>query len=309
MFANMHSPTDLNDLRTVAVVTQTGSLAGAARALGVNHATVFRRIVQLEKALGVRLFERSSGRYVATPAGEELAAAGTAMQATAERSLLKVVGRDLRPSGVVRITSTDSVAKALLNPIVALCRQRFPQITLHIGIDNMMLDLAKRDADIAVRPSLRPPEHLLGKHIAPLAFAVYGSDHYLATREATALEDHEWIALGEAQERHTTLQWLQKIKPLAEVGCRIDGFAGIAQACADGLGLAMLPCFLGDSTARLRRLLPPEPTLASELWVLTHPDLRDTARIKSIVQTLQQELAKRAPLLAGEWPAAADSGS
>ncbi|MBI2746193.1 MAG: LysR family transcriptional regulator [Burkholderiales bacterium] len=299
----MHNATDLNDLRTVAAVHQTGSLSGAARALGVNHATVFRRVIQLEKELGVRLFERSSGRYVATPAGEELAAAGAAMLAVAEQSLLKVAGRDLRPSGVVRITSTDSVAKALLNPIVALCRQRYPQITLQIVIDNVMLDLAKRDADIAVRPSLRPPEHLLGKRIAPLAFAVYGSQHYLAANTGKALEAHEWIALGEAQERHATVQWLQKIKPLDEVGCRIDGFAGMAQACADGLGLAMLPCFLGDSTARLRRMQAPEPTLASELWLLTHPDLRHTARIQSIYQTLLQELAQQAPLLAGERPA------
>ncbi len=292
--------TDLNLLHYVAAVTQTGSLSGAARQLGVNHATVFRRIVQFEKDLGVRLFERSSGRYVPTSAGEELAAAGALMLAAAERSLLKVAGRDLRPSGVVRITTTDSIAKTLLNPILAKCRALYPQINLHVAVDNMMFNLSRRDADIALRASSKPPEHLLGKRIAPLAMAVYGSATYLEKNTLPDLSEHTWIALGESQERHRTLQWLEKIKPLDQVAYRMDGFAAIAQACTDGLGLALLPCFLGDSTPALRRVNLPEPTLSTELWLLTHPDLRSTARIKAIFQTMQRELSLRSDLIAGK---------
>ena len=292
--------TDLNDLLYIAAVAQTGSLSGAARKLKVNHATVFRRVAQIEKDLGVRVFERSVGRYVATPAGEELAAAGEAMQLLAERSLLKVAGRDLRPSGVVRITTTDSVAMVLLNPIFALCRERYPQISLQILIDNHVLDLAKRDADIAVRPSPRPPEYLVGKRIAPLAFAVYGSVQYLASTTAATLPEHQWIALGESQERHRTLQWLQKIVPVEDIAYRMDGFANVARACIDGLGLAVLPCFLADKARELHRLAPPEPNLASELWVLTHPDLRNTARVKAVFQLIHQELLKLSPLLQGK---------
>ena len=292
--------TDLNLLQDVAAVAQTGSLSGAARLLGVNHATVFRRIAQFEKALGVRLFERSSGRYVPTSAGEELAAAGAAVLATAEASLLKVAGRDLRPSGVVRITTTDSIAKTLLNPVLALCREQYPQIRLHVSIDNMMFNLSKRDADIALRASSKPPEHLLGKRIASLAMAVYGSANYLEKNQAKPLADHAWIALGESQERHRSVQWLEKIKPLDQVAYRLDGFAAVAQACADGLGLALLPCFLGDSTAALQRATAPEPALATELWLLTHPDLRSTARVKSVFQMLQRELALRADLIEGK---------
>ncbi|MES2324777.1 MAG: LysR family transcriptional regulator [Pseudomonadota bacterium] len=293
---------DLNDLIYVAAVTQTGSLAAAARKLHVNHATVFRRIAQIEKDLGVRLFERGSGRYVATPAGEELAAAGAAIERTAEHSLLKVAGRDLRPSGVVRITTTDSIATGLLNPVLALCRIRYPQIALHIVIDNAMLDLAKRDADIAVRPTRLPPDYLVGKRIAPLAFALYGAVHYLNNTTACALSEHQWIALGDSQERHRSLLWLQKIIPLNQVGYRIDGFSNIARACAEGLGLAVLPCFLGDSLAPLRRIQDPLPDLASELWVLTHPDLRNTTRIQTVFQFLYHELGKWSLALQGIKP-------
>ncbi len=294
--------TDLNDLLYVAAIGETGSLSAAARKLKVNHATVFRRLAKLEKSLGVRLFERESGRYTATTAGEEIIAAAAAIAQTAEQSLLKVAGRDLRPGGVVRITTTDSVATALLNPALKVCRARFPQIALHIVIDNHMLDLAKRDADIAVRPTLRPPEYLVGKRISTLAFAVYGAAQYLKTTGRVALADHQWIALGETQERHRTLQWLQTVLPLDQVGCRVDGFANVASACADGLGLAVLPCFVGDNLPRLRRFRDPESTLASELWVLTHPDLRRTARIKAVFEVLHQELTKLAPRMRGIQP-------
>ena len=291
---------DFNDLRYIGAVCASGSLSAAARQLGVNHATVFRRIVQLEKALGVRLFERIGGRYIATSAGEELAQASSAMQALADQSILKVMGQDLQPSGSVRITTTDSVAKALLNPILQLCRQRYPQIQLHIGIDNAMLDLSKRDADIAIRPAMQPPEYLIGKRIGALAFAVYGAADYLAANAELALPQHQWLALSERQERHRSLQWLSNIVDLNQVAYRIDGFAALTQACASGLGLAVLPCFLGDSTAPLKRVQNLPTELQSELWILTHPDLRETVRIKAIFQILYEELSKQAGLLAGE---------
>jgi DNA-binding transcriptional LysR family regulator len=291
--------TDLNDLLYVAAVSDTGSLSAAARKLNVNHATVFRRLVKLEQHLGVRLFERDGGRYIATAAGEEIAAAASAIEQTAAQSLLKVIGRDLRPSGVVRITTTDSVATELLNPALKVCRKHYPQIALHINIDNHMADLAKRDADIAVRPTLRPPEYLVGKRISTLAFAVYGAKPYLKSARTDNLAKHQWIALGESQERHRTVQWLQAILPLELVGCRVDGFANVARACGDGLGLAVLPCFLGDSMAQLRRFQHPDIALASDLWVLTHPDLRHTARIKAVFQILHEELTKLSPSMRG----------
>lgn len=291
--------TNLNDLLYVAAVAQTGSLAAAARALHVNHATVFRRIAQIEKQLGVRLFERSGGRYAATAAGEELALAGAAVQRTADQSLLKVAGRDLRPSGMVRITTTDSIATALLNPLLAMCRARHPAITLQVDINNTTRDLAKRDADIAIRPGQNPPDYLVGKRISSLGFAVYGAAHYLDNNPASDLLAHEWIALGESYERHSSLKWLHQLVPLDQVGLRIDGFAGVARACADGLGLAVLPWFMGDSTPQLRCLQALPADWASELWLLTHPDLHKSARVKAIFQVLHEELAQLGPLIEG----------
>jgi molybdate transport repressor ModE-like protein len=284
---------DLNDLRLVALIAQTGSLSGAAKRLGVNHATVFRRIAQLEARVAVRLFERTGGRYHATPAGDELARAGALMDDTATQALLHVAGQDLRPSGAVRISTTDSFALTLLYPIMALCRAQYPQITLTVSVDNDAANLSRRDADIALRATGRPPEHLIGKHIAPLPFAVYGAKPYLrATRKLVDLGAHEWMALDDSQSGHRTLRWLEAIKPLAEVGLRANSFGTLRQACAAGLGLALLPCFMADASPTLGRLGDPVPECASELWLLTHPDLRETTRVKVVFQLLQAELRK-----------------
>ena len=289
----MHSMEDLNDLRLVALVAQTGSLSGAAKRLGVNHATVFRRVAQLEDRLAVRLFERTSGRYHTTPAGDQLAHAGALMDDTATQALLRVAGQDLRPSGAVRISTTDSLALTLMYPIMAQCRAQYPQITLTLSVDNNAANLSRRDADIAVRATGRPPEHLIGKRIAPLHFRVYGAKRYLkSTRKLTALSSHEWIALDDSQSGHRTLRWLENIKPLAEVGLRANSFGNICQACVDGLGLAMLPSFMGDATPALQAVGDPVPECAAELWLLTHPDLRETTRVKVVYQLLQTALSK-----------------
>ena len=285
---------DLNDLRLVALIAQTGSLSGAAKRLGVNHATVFRRIAQLEARLAVRLFERTSGRYHATPAGEALAQAGAQMDDAANQALLRVAGQDLRPSGAVRISTTDSLALAMLQPMLALCRTQYPQIMLTLSVDNHLANLSRRDADIAVRPTDQPPEHLIGKRVAPLRFGVYGAKRYLkpkATR-ALALGEHAWIALDDSHSGHRTLRWLEAIKPLADVGLRANSFGTVRQACAEGLGLAMLPCFMGDATPALEAVGAPVPACATELWLLTHPDLRETTRVKVVYQLLLAELRK-----------------
>ncbi len=162
-----------------------------------------------------------------------------------------------------------------------------------------MFNLARREADIALRPALAPPDYLIGKRIAALAFGVYGAASYLDGRAASAFDAHDWIGLGEAQERHRSLRWLAETLPQARLVYRIDGFAGVAQACADGLGLAVLPCFLGDGMPGLRRVGAPDPALASDLWLLTHPELRATARVKAVFDVLLQGLRALAPRMEG----------
>ncbi len=199
---------------------------------------------------------------------------------------------------MVRISTTDSVASTLLNPIMVLCRARFPQITLQVSLENDLIDLARHDADIAVRPAMAPPDYLIGKRIGALALAVYGSMDYLAKHPGQDWAAHAWIALNDP--RHRTVRWLGKIKPLDQVGYRINSFLQVRQACSDGLGLALMPCFLGDGVPGLQRVLGPVEALASEMWLLTHPDQRDTVRVKAVFQLLYEQLLKQAGRIAGQ---------
>ncbi|WP_179958227.1 LysR family transcriptional regulator [Chitinimonas arctica] len=295
--------TDLNDLRLIAAIAETATLAGAARRLAVSHATVFRRLENIEAGLGVRLFERRAGRYVATAAGEELADVGAEIDRLATRSLLKVVGHDLRPSGLVRITTTESIAICCLGPILASCRRLHPQISIQLFTSNDMQSLSKRDADIAIRPTHRPPEELIGKRIGGLAMAAYASRAYLANHgESQGLAEHDWLALDDSMSQHRSLKWLSRMVSLESLPFRANTFPVLRQACAEGLGVALMPCFVGDTHAALQRVTGPLEGLDSELWLLTHPDLRDTARIKLVYQFLQQQLAGLAPLFAGDVP-------
>lgn len=291
---------DLNDLRFVAAVVETGSLSGAARRLGINHATAFRRLEKIEARLGVRLFERRAGRYAATESGEELARAGAVIEREANASWSKVAGRDLRPSGVVRITTTEGLASRLAGPIARACRERYPEITLHLVSTNEIHSLSRRDADIALRTSTRPPEDLIGKRLATMAHAVYGAKRYLRrTRHLTDWRDHDWIAPDDSMSRQVSMKWLAKILPPEQAVLRANTFLGVQRACAAGLGLAVLPCFLGDAEAALERVSESLPDCRTELWLLMHLDLRDTVRVKAVFQLMQQEVGQAAASLEG----------
>ena len=296
----MQTTNDLNDLLFVTAVAQTGSLAGAARKLGVNHATAFRRITATEARLGVRLFERKAGRYAATPAGEELARAGAVIANEAVASLRKVAGHDLRPSGVVRLTSTDSIAAAYITTMAQTCRALHPDITLHVTMSNEIHNLSRRDADIAIRPTDKPQDHLIGKRIGPLAMAAYGAKSYLrSTRRIAALGEHAWIGLDDSLSYHRTLKWLAKIKPLETLAYRTNSVTGLHRACVSGPGLALLPCFVGDGDMKLRRVTPPIRELQTELWLLMHPDLRSSARVAVVFELLLRQFRQVAPRIAG----------
>ena len=177
-----------------------------------------------------KLFERNAGRYVPTVAGEELARAGADIEEAATRSLLRVAGRDLRATGLVRLTTTESIASGLLAPLAAVCREQHPGIQIQVVADNSLYDLAKRDADIAIRPTRKPPQHLIGKTVGLLAMCVYGSRRYLQRNRAKDFAAHEWIVFDDARSNSPTLEWLAAIKPLDQIAYRTNSHIGVARA-------------------------------------------------------------------------------
>ena len=294
----MHRTIAWDDLRLVLAVAEQGSLAAAARVLGVNHTTVLRRVNAVEAAQGVRLFERLPGGVALTAAGEEVRDAARAMAEAAAAIERRLAGRDLRLAGSLRVTTTDTLMAAVLPGILADFRAAHPDVTVEVSTAHAVANLTRRDADVAIRPSRDPPEILVGRRVAGIAFARYArAADAPGWRGAAA--DPPWLGLDDSLAATALGRWLRGM-PGARVVLRADSLLALAQAAAAGLGVAPLPCYLGDATPGLARLDPaPLAEVESALWVLTHPDLRRTARVRAFTDFAARALAQRRALFEG----------
>jgi DNA-binding transcriptional LysR family regulator len=288
-----------DDLRIVLAVVREGTLSGAARRLGVTHSTVFRRLGAIEEQIGARLFERFRDGYVPTPAGETAAEAAARLEDEVLTLERKLSGQDLRPSGVVRITTTDTLGTILMRHLPAM-RAVHPEIQFEVAISNAMANLTRREAEIAVRPTPEPPEILVGRRLAEISHAIYGSRTYLSRHEEKELSAHDWIGLDDALASTVIGRWIRENLRAACITCRVDALPALRDATLAGLGLALLPCYLGDAEPGLRRLTKKTMTEPrSTLWLLTHEDLRRTARIRATLDFLAKALASERALFEG----------
>ncbi|WP_136068630.1 LysR family transcriptional regulator [Modicisalibacter radicis] len=283
-----------DDLRIALAIAESGSLAGAARRLGVNHATVFRRLGELERQLGVRLFERSRGGYVATPAGEDLAATAARVAGEVADAERRVLGQDLALSGTLRITTTDTLLAGLLTPLFARFRAAHPRIVLEVVVSNRTLNISRRDADIAIRPTLTPPETLVGRRVGRIAQASYTRADRHAEPACPA-----WIGPDPHLGYPVLEAWMARQGHDARVVYRVDSMLAMQSAVQNGMGCGVLPCYLADADCSLQRLGEPIDELAIDLWLLTHPDLRRTARVRALFGFLAESLEADGLRLAG----------
>ena len=288
-----------DDLRVVLAVARAGSLAGAARALGVNHSTVFRRLNTFEEQLGVRLFERLANGYALTIAGEEMRASAERVEQEIDRLDRRITGQDLRLQGTLAITTTDTLASCVLAPHLVAFKRAHPAIELNLLLENQYVNLSKRQADIAIRPTLSPPDTLVGRRIAAIAFAPFVSAHLLTDKPNPHLGDLDWIAVDESLAHLAADKWFHATLPGANVVMRSNSLTGLMAAAVSGMGVAMLPCFIGDPSPVLTRLADPVDAAASALWLLTHEDLHHTARVRAFMDFMADALKEDVALLEG----------
>jgi DNA-binding transcriptional LysR family regulator len=298
----MHSRLDWDDLRVVLAVAREGSLSGAARSLRVTHSTVFRRLAVIEQNLGVRFFERFRDGYAATPAGE--AAALLAARLTDEVAELerRLSGQDMRPSGTVRIATADTIWPLVCTHVPEF-RARHPEIVPEFTISNAMANLTRREADIAIRPVPEAPEHLVARRIAGIAHTLYASTDYLTRNKTAEFSGQEWIELEDTVAPTVIGPWLHQHTRSGKVVLTVDALAALRDAARAGLGVTMLPCYLGDSYQRLCRVAATPPDVPrSALWLLTHDDLRRTPRVRAAMDFFAAALLRHRALLEGECP-------
>jgi DNA-binding transcriptional LysR family regulator len=290
---------DWNDLNLVLAVCRAGTLSGAARALSVNHSTVFRRVNSIEKDLGVRLFDRQPSGYVMTDAGEVVQRAAERIDQEVDGLTRQLLGRDLRLQGPLRVTSPEGVALKLLGPILSEFSARHPGIQMDLIITSDALRLSRREADVAVRVTRKPPDNLIGRRICKFRFAMYASRRYMEKNRHTALEDHKWILTDDGFDQLPPALWKKKEHGSAQIVFSSNNAIATINAAKQGLGVAPLPCFLGDAEASLVRVIDPPEALTMDLWILTHPDLRKTARVRALMTHLVDSLESETPSIEG----------
>lgn len=284
----------VEDLALVRAIGESGSLSAAARRLGIDHSTAFRRLGVLEARLGVRLFERARDGYAPTPAGDAaLSGAATLLDGLADLEH-RLAGEDLRPTGLLRLTTTDTLVD-LVTPVLAGFRRAHPGIRLEIIAANAFLTLTRRDADIAIRPALDPPEALFGRRLAGIATAFYATPDLADRPEA----ERPWLGPDESLDHLASARWMRRHVGEERVVLRGSSLLVLLAAARAGIGVAPLPCYLADREPGLVRVGGPLTEMESALWLLTHPDLRRTARVRAFLDFAGDRLAALRPELEG----------
>lgn len=287
-----------DDFRLVKAVAERRTLAGAASLLDINTSTVFRRLGALEDRLDTKLFERGRVGYALTPSGEEMVSLAMRMADDVASFERRIAGRDVKPSGELRITTNDSFIIHLLTPIFARFRLAFPDIRLEVLVGNQSLNLSQRDADIAIRATAEPTETLVGRRAATLAWTIYGRSEEFAPDTAVDLSGRDWVGFSDTLPVSIgkALLDLTGLEPVY----RLNTVLGLSHAVAEGIGIGALPCFIGDTDSRLVRLTEPKVDSTKEgLWLLTHADLKTSARIRAFLDFAWTELSALKPLIEG----------
>lgn len=298
---------DWDDLRTLLAVAEHGTLSAAAVQLHISHPTLSRRLQQIERRLGTRLFERRPNRLGLTEAGDDMCQLARRLREDIAALERRIGNRDNGMEGPVRLTAPDAVAEYLLPAILARLCGSTTGLKIDLLVSNRLLSLAQREADIALRITDQPTDTLRGRRVGTVAMAVYAARQLCPTADGHTSDGLPWVGFDGSLACSGPAQWVSRHVAERDIRFRANTLPGAAQAVRQGIGCGVLPCFVGSSLPELVRIGAPLPTLALPLWLLVHPDLARLPRIRRTSDALTSALAGVAALLAGEvsLPAAA----
>ena len=272
-----------DDVRFFLAVARGGSLSGAARMLGVGHVTVGRRISLLEKRLGVTLLHRTPDGFAVTAAGDAVLRQCIAMENAALDLERVAAGRDSLAAGSVRLTTTEGLARQVITPAIAELRKSHPDLRIDLVVGVRSLDIARREADLAVRVGRPSGSGLVCRKLGDVGYSLYASRSYLATyrlpQRGKGLADQHLITFTGAPAATSPFFMNERLEG-ARIALRCDNPLIQLQAAANGIGIAELACFLGDECANLVRIWPDEAPALRAVWLVTHEDSRRSARIR-----------------------------
>ncbi len=298
------SKVDWEDLKFFKALADAGSLRRAGDAMGVHPSTVTRRVEHFERRLGVHLFNRHPTGLTLTDAGRELLESADRVEVEIQDVERRLAGRDDSLAGEIRVTLPDVVASGFLMHDLRRFNERYPAVRVDIIPSYEALDISRREADVAIRVTSNPPEQLVGRRIARSASAPYASLEYIAGLDEIDLARCDWIAWDDVVD---ITPWVESPEAShVRARTRLRSILLQLEAARAGMGVALLPCSLGDRDPQLRRLGEPWQNPDHDIWILTHPDLRTSARVRAFMEHMTEAFRRNQPLLEGKTlPAAA----
>ncbi|WP_431862310.1 LysR family transcriptional regulator [Azospirillum sp.] len=279
---------DWEDLRVFVALARTGSLSAAARSLRVSHATVGRRVADLEAAVGAVLVDRRADGYALTAEGQAVLDLAAGMDERAQ-AILRRAGRGGGLTGTVRLTATEMLGERFLVPRLAAFRRRHPGIDLEVMTDPRSLSLARREADVAIRLARPEAGELVARRLAAIGYGLYAAE---GAADAVIGYDDSLAHLPE-------MRWLARHAAGCRVAFRANSLSTQLAAARAGFGRALLPRWLAAAEPELRPLAPPAPTPEREAWLVVHRDLRDVPRVRALLDHMTAVFETERALLAG----------
>lgn len=286
----MHS-WNWDDLRFVAVLAETGTIAEAARRLNVNRTTVQRRIAAFETQLSYRLFSRDGWGLKPLPEADPILEAARQIGDALIRIERKTTDIAQDIGGTLCLTTSDDLFLTGIGEAIAAFQKHYPALQIELSVTARPLDLDRRESEVAIRPSDAPPEHLVGRRICDLTLAPFATKDYLAAAGNLMPCELAWLAMQTGEGKTPAETWLAGNVPAERIPFRANSFVATAEAARRGQGIAILPCCYGNRVEGLERvdgLI--EDKLVTGLWVLTHPDFRQSPRVRAAMDFLSETL-------------------
>jgi DNA-binding transcriptional LysR family regulator len=293
---------DWDDFRYVLALRRAGSLGAAARSLEVEQSTASRRLAALEAALGAKLVTRTGDGVVLNEAGHLAADLAETIERGVDDFERKIGGADLRPEGVVRLATTETMASFLMAGLIPL-RREHPKIQVELVVSNAPQDLMRREADLAVRLFREQNPALVARKIGDVGWSIYASSTYVERTKCTlgaelSLHGHAVIGYGDSLARSAAAAWIAAHARPEDIVLTGGSVAAVQNAIKAGIGISVLPCFTAHADAALVRLT--DKTIATiEAFLVIPPDHKDTLRVRLVMDAIAALFSRERAALAG----------
>jgi molybdate transport repressor ModE-like protein len=294
---------DWDDFRFVLAIVRSGSVSAAAKQLGVDHATVIRRVDRLEHRLSAKLFDRRKTGYLLTEAGQRVADSAETMESTIVANQEAVGGSRARLTGTVRIGAPDGFGSHFLAPRLVKFGERYPDLDLELVATARMFSLSKREADIAISLSMPKEGRIVGRKLADYSLCLYAARAYLDRAPPIAslsdLLHHRFVGYIEDLLYTPELDYVPQVSPKISAKFRSANLIAQLNATISGFGIAVLPHFMAIAHPQLRPVLPNEVSIQRAFFLLMHADSKDLARIRAVADYVHETVEQERGLFVG----------